>query len=536
MALTQTEINEVMNQLQPIIAKALNESTSIQQAQANIQQGVTQYVGARYVPLFADPIEWDSTRAYEPLTIVLHQGNSYTTRQYTPVGIDIANEAFWAQTGNYNAQVELYRQEVKELGDNLALLTNELNDVKITYEKIFGTVNDMKKDTNLLDGMIVKTKGYHSFGDNGGALYQIKKNLTPNDMDIIACANGNFAQLISLIAVPEQYGAYGDGVHDDSNVFTRIFNLENKQIFLVGKYLIGSVVTTTEHAETSLIINGNGVASSIIISDEGSIVFNRARVKLSNALISVLTNKVTDSSNFAITFNNSYDCKISNCEIRSAGRSAIKMIRPAYTYIDECHFSWSSNPLLTTTSTLKYRPLLYVPNGEYLYVNKSSFEGNNYKAEVCGCVIRCGNDVYIDECDFANFPNSQPLVIYPLSSGITRCFVNKTTFIRNYKGSVKLDNTLGYTVMPCIITGYYWNGSENNCPMWALETTSPYYPNVIFKSVLRENSFSGPITSEGIYLGYINTANSAYNADGDTVGNHAFKISYQNICEGGTLA
>lgn len=111
MALTQAEINEVMQQLQPIIAKALSESTSVAQAQANIQQGVTQYIGARYVPFFADPIEWDSTRAYEPLTIVLYQGNSFTTRQYTPAGIDINNEAFWALTGNYNAQIELYRKE-----------------------------------------------------------------------------------------------------------------------------------------------------------------------------------------------------------------------------------------------------------------------------------------------------------------------------------------------------------------------------------------------------------------------------------------
>lgn len=129
MSLTQTEINEVMSQLQPIIAKALNESTSIQQAQSNIQQGVTQYVGARYVPLFADPIEWNSTRAYEPLTIVLHQGNSYTTRQYTPAGIDIANEEFWAETGNYNAQVEQYRQEVATFDKRITANTNAISEL-----------------------------------------------------------------------------------------------------------------------------------------------------------------------------------------------------------------------------------------------------------------------------------------------------------------------------------------------------------------------------------------------------------------------
>lgn len=76
----------------------------------------TQYIGARYVPIFGrkgeTSIEWDNTAPYEPLTIVLHQGNSYTSRQYVPTGIDIHNDNFWANTGNYNAQIEQYRQDV----------------------------------------------------------------------------------------------------------------------------------------------------------------------------------------------------------------------------------------------------------------------------------------------------------------------------------------------------------------------------------------------------------------------------------------
>lgn len=74
--------------------------------------GVRQYVGARYVPVFADPLEWSSTQGYESLTVVLHEGNSYTSRQSVPVGIDIDNTAYWAETGNYNAQIEAYRREV----------------------------------------------------------------------------------------------------------------------------------------------------------------------------------------------------------------------------------------------------------------------------------------------------------------------------------------------------------------------------------------------------------------------------------------
>lgn len=72
----------------------------------------TQYIGARYVPLFADPLDWSNAREYEPLTIVYYNGNSYTSRQYVPKGIDIVNEDYWALTGNYNAQVEQYRKEV----------------------------------------------------------------------------------------------------------------------------------------------------------------------------------------------------------------------------------------------------------------------------------------------------------------------------------------------------------------------------------------------------------------------------------------
>jgi lysophospholipase L1-like esterase len=75
--------------------------------------GVREYIGARYVPVFADPAEWDNTRGYEPLTIVLHQGNSFTSTQYVPTGVDINDTKYWLETGNWNAQIEAYREEVK---------------------------------------------------------------------------------------------------------------------------------------------------------------------------------------------------------------------------------------------------------------------------------------------------------------------------------------------------------------------------------------------------------------------------------------
>lgn len=76
-----------------------------------------QYIGARYVPKFADPIEWDNLRSYEALTIVSYLNNSYTSKKPVPasVGNPADNPDYWVITGNYNSQVEQYRREVDEL-------------------------------------------------------------------------------------------------------------------------------------------------------------------------------------------------------------------------------------------------------------------------------------------------------------------------------------------------------------------------------------------------------------------------------------
>ena len=64
--------------------------------------GTRQYTGARYVPIFGrvgeDTMEWDGNAPYEPLTVVVHQGTSYVSRQYVPTGVDVTDTAYWAAT------------------------------------------------------------------------------------------------------------------------------------------------------------------------------------------------------------------------------------------------------------------------------------------------------------------------------------------------------------------------------------------------------------------------------------------------------
>lgn len=100
--------------------------------------GPSQYVGARYVPKFADPIEWDIERGYESLTIVTYKGESYTSKCPVPPGIDIKNTRYWALTGAYNAQVEEYKNQVKDLSEQVAGFASdnkEFRDKITQYDK-----------------------------------------------------------------------------------------------------------------------------------------------------------------------------------------------------------------------------------------------------------------------------------------------------------------------------------------------------------------------------------------------------------------
>lgn len=119
---------------------------------------VTQYIGARYVPLFADPMQWDSTKTYEPLTVVYNGGNSYTSKQYVPAGIQIDDDAYWALTGNYNAQIEQYRAEVAQYDGRIKVVEDDTAQLKTDTARLKTDVSQLKTDTAQLDTDLTETK------------------------------------------------------------------------------------------------------------------------------------------------------------------------------------------------------------------------------------------------------------------------------------------------------------------------------------------------------------------------------------------
>ena len=59
------------------------------------------YIGSRYVPIFADPIVWDSTSDYDALTVVQDSdAHVYLSGRPVPPGIELSNTEYWVQVSN----------------------------------------------------------------------------------------------------------------------------------------------------------------------------------------------------------------------------------------------------------------------------------------------------------------------------------------------------------------------------------------------------------------------------------------------------
>lgn len=114
----------------------------------------SQYVGARYVPKFADPIEWNGAKAYENLIIVTHNNESYTSRCPVPPGIDITNERYWAKTGAYNAQLEQLKEGVNDLSSQVTGFAEDNKEFRAKIEQYDKDNAEMKNTVAKNDARV----------------------------------------------------------------------------------------------------------------------------------------------------------------------------------------------------------------------------------------------------------------------------------------------------------------------------------------------------------------------------------------------
>nr|DAT43815.1 MAG TPA: Pectate lyase [Caudoviricetes sp.] len=129
----------------------------------------------------------------------------------------------------------------------------------ITYRN----VSTMCHDRTLMPGMVAHTLGYHNTGDGGGANYMIRvmKSEDMNDESgrIHSLINGTVAEMLfDSIADVKKFGAYGDGLHDDTSAVKRALRslpLGGTLFFPSGTYLITSTINI--EAKGSIRVKGN---------------------------------------------------------------------------------------------------------------------------------------------------------------------------------------------------------------------------------------------------------------------------------------
>ena len=152
--------------------------------------------------------------------------------------------------------------------DALAAAQNANANAQSINIRTFPNVESMKQANNLKTGGLIKTQGFYQPNDGGGADYLITDNIGEDEADeasIITLQKRLYAYLIIQdVLNVKQMGAYGDGVHDDTNVLkNKIFLTGNPYIkgitayFPDGDYLISETLETSTDFPRSIRMEKN---------------------------------------------------------------------------------------------------------------------------------------------------------------------------------------------------------------------------------------------------------------------------------------
>lgn len=208
-------------------------------------------------------------------------------------------------------------------------LTDSLRKKKASF---YDTVAAMQADTSLKAGMTCVTSGYFALNDEGGAQYYITAEKSESVRQE-ALNNGLYANLIYPDAVNiKTFGAYGDGVTDDTGIFSEALSDANIKEILVpdGAYLLS---TGNLYVENKTI---TGCGGKILVPHSGGNTIFRLKPNAkiinlhfynpetsagysTNACISVATFS-TDPEGY-----NYFNFKIMGCSFENVSRRCINL-------------------------------------------------------------------------------------------------------------------------------------------------------------------------------------------------------------------
>ena len=280
----------------------------------------------------------------------------------------------------------------------------------------YDTVADLKADTKLKAGNHVATKGYTTAGDGGHATYIIVNDntLVDDGGSVHDLTNGLKAvMLINQYVTPQMFGAYGDGVHDDTIALQNAIDSYDYIEIPSGVYLVSQV---TINEKDKKIKGNNALLKSIDNNTSTSIinVTNDGCNGLELKDIEIDGNKDNVSSELhGIYFTRAVyaDCfsTVENIEVHNMTGDGIKITALNHALIREMKF-------IKIHSYLNDGDGFYADTLTDSFISTSVFNNNNKN----GIYIDGGGSIKINhvKCYWNGYENADDLDVNRLPDGV----------------------------------------------------------------------------------------------------------------------
>ena len=159
---------------------------------------------------FADPVEWDITKQYEQLTIVLYDNKAYLSMKPVPSGVDISNSEYWQMIFDMSelyAMIDALQQDVEDQieqqNDKIDNETIKNNSVKhvLWLGDSYSTWNSGALFNTFANNCGVPTEQIHNLAVSGSGFVSDGTTLFINQLqnytgdktvitDIVVCGGG----------------------------------------------------------------------------------------------------------------------------------------------------------------------------------------------------------------------------------------------------------------------------------------------------------------------------------------------------------